>query len=299
MILYLGQLMIALALLWFPASPWPQFNSAARQNAPPLPFETGEELLYEAEYTWFLIRGANIAELRLRGEYTPRSPAQTAEGEGDVWRFSGAAVSKGALASLFGVRFQFSLESTVEPQFLSALRTKKLDERNDRKLESENVYDHGTGRIIYTERDLKNPTQPAKVVPIRFSGSWQDIVSVLYFARTLPLKPGDSFEVPVVDSGKVYQIPIRVREREKLETTIGDVWAVRIEADVFGEDRLLGGKKGELVVWVTDDARHIPVKARVNLKRGRLDIKLSRMGAQASKQEAGANRKGEEQGGEQ
>jgi hypothetical protein len=101
----------------------------------------------------------------------------------------------------------------------------------------------------------------------------QDIASAFYFLRTQPLALGQSFEMLISDSGQVYHTPVRVTERKKLKTVLGQVWTLRVEADVFGEGHLLRGK-GKLAIWYTDDERRIPVKARINNELGSLDIKL-------------------------
>jgi hypothetical protein len=80
----------------------------------------------------------------------------------------------------------------------------------------------------------------------------------------------------VSDSGQVYHIPVAVTERKKMMTVIGKVQTLKVEPEIFGEGRLLRGK-GKLTLWFTDDARHIPVRAKINNEMGTLDVKLKSM----------------------
>ena len=47
----------------------------------------------------------------------------------------------------------------------------------------------------------------------------------------------------------------------------------RVEPDVFGTGRLVEGK-GSMIIWITDDARRIPVRSQVNASIGKIEIKI-------------------------
>jgi hypothetical protein len=58
-----------------------------------------------------------------------------------------------------------------------------------------------------------------------------------------------------------------------MKSVLGEVYALRVEPDVFGDGRLIRGK-GKMSIWFTEDARHIPVRAHITNEMGTLDIKL-------------------------
>ncbi len=241
---------------------------------PASPFETSEELVYEGEFSRALFRGINVAELRFT---SARMPAATAGAQGQpaapTLRFTLEAVSKGILRKLFGLNFRQRVESTVEPQSFSVLQTNKVDEQGKRQRISEAVFDRSTGKVVWTERDPNDPARPPRVVTNQLSGAVQDIASAFYFLRTQPLALGQSFEMLVSDSGQIYRTPVRVTERKKMKTVLGQVWTLRVEPEIFGEGHLLRGK-GKLSIWFTDDERRIPVKAHISNELGTLVIKL-------------------------
>jgi len=251
-------------------------DNKRKDEARKLPFAPAEELVYEGEFSRnFLIRGLNIAELRFTASRAEAPKAQQKNGTAPL-RFTIEAFSKGLLRKLFGLNFRQHIESTVEPNSFAVLQTTKLDEQGKRKRTSEAVFDRTAGKVVWTERDPNDPNREPRVVTSDMTGTVQDIASVFYYLRTQPLEPGKSFEVLVSDSGRVYSVPVVVSEKKKMKTVLGNVETLKVEPEVFGEGRLLRGK-GKLAIWFTADARHVPVRAKINNELGSLDIKLKRM----------------------
>jgi hypothetical protein len=253
-------------------------SDSKRKDTGKLPFEPAEELVYEGEFSRALLRGLNVAELRFTANRTQTSSTQNANGQApaSALRFTLDAVTKGLLRKLFGLNFRQHIESTVEPASFSVLQTTKLDEQGKRKRTSEAVFDRSAGKVVWTERDPTDPGREPRVVTNQMSGAVQDIASAFYYLRTQPLAPGSSFQVMVSDSGQVYSIPITVSEKKTMKTVLGKVQTLKVDADIFGENRLLRGK-GKMSIWFTEDARHIPVRARINNEMGTLDITLKRI----------------------
>jgi hypothetical protein len=252
-------------------------SDSKRKDAGKLPFDPAEELVYEGEFSRALLRGLNVAELRFTANRTPISNVQATNGAAPTaLRFTLDAVTKGLLRKLFGLNFRQHIESTVEPASFSVLQTTKLDEQGKRKRTSEAVFDKMAGKVVWTERDPTDPSREPRVVTSPATGAVQDIASAFYYLRTQPLISGTSFEILISDSGQVYHIPITVSEKKTLKSIVGKVQTLKVDADIFGEGRLLRGK-GKMSIWFTDDARHIPVRAKINNEMGTLDITLKRM----------------------
>jgi hypothetical protein len=267
----LAFLFIPLLLASAPAS------DSKRKDTTRLPFDSPEELVYEGEFSRALLRGINVAELRFTANRAQASSTtQSNAAPQSTLHFTLEAVTKGLLRKLFGLNYHQRVESTVEPASFSVLLTTKLDEQGKRKRTSEAVFDKSAGQVVWTERDPNDPTREPRVVTSPASGAVQDIASAFYYLRTQPLETGKSLEILVSDSGQVYHIPVTVSERKKMKTVLGQVQTIKVEPEIFGDNRLLRGK-GKLAIWFTDDARHIPVRARINNELGTLDIKLKRM----------------------
>jgi hypothetical protein len=242
-----------------------------------MPFGPSEELVYEGEFTRAILRGIDIAELRFRAQ-RPSASAVTAEGEAPAPSplvLTTDVVSKGFFSKLFGVTFKFHAESHVEPNDFYAMRTTKKDEQGKRVRTSETVFNQQTRTVEYTERDPNNTQAAPRVITAALEGPTQDIVSAIYFLRTQPLTPGQTFNVAISDSGRVFQVPATVvAEKKKMKSVLGKVEVVRVEIDLFGPGRPVQEGKGKMSIWVTADDRHVPVKARLSHDMGQLDITL-------------------------
>lgn len=242
-----------------------------------MPFAPSEELVYEGEFTRAILRGINIAELRFKA-MRPSPSAATVEGDTQVAAplvLTTDVVSKGFFSKLFGVTFKFHAESEVEPNDFYALRTTKKDEQGKRVRTSETVFDQQSKKVEYTERDPNNAQQAPRVITAVLEGPTQDIVSAIYFLRTQPLTPGQSFSIAISDSGRVYQVPATVvAEKKKMKSVLGKVNVIRVDVDLFGPGRPVEEGKGKMSIWVTSDERHVPIKARLSHDLGQLDITL-------------------------
>ena len=241
------------------------------------PFKEGEELFYEGEFSKLLLRGVNVVDLRFVVTQGPATtPTQANHKETSSFRFTADAESKGALLRIFRQYFRQHLETTADAGNLAALTTKKEDTQNKRERVSEAAFDYRIGKVVWTERNPKDPNAPPRVVAAALDSPAYDLVSIWYHLRLrADLKPGAKFTLPVSDSGAVYQIPVRVVERKTMKTLLGKVPCIRLEPEIFGDDKLIAGK-GKMSLWFTDDARHIPVKGTINNEMGKLDITLKR-----------------------
>ena len=250
-------------------------SRATRPHAPlnfaNLPFEPVEELVYEAEFSKLLLRGIQIAEFRFTSK---RAPATGDEGAPAPLLFTGDVVSRGFFRKLFGINFRYRVESVVDPTTLNVLRNRTLDEQGKRVRAAETVFDWGENQVTWTERDPNDPRRAPRVVRSPLAGPVQDLLTAVYFLRAKPLAPGASFEMQLSDSGKVYRVPVTVHaESKKFKSAVGRVRVVRVEMGMFGEGRPLEGE-GRVTLWVSDDARRLPVRARISSDIGTLDISL-------------------------
>lgn len=241
----------------------PSAGNGVSEPLPALPFETGEILTYEGKLSK-IISGISVAELTMTFE-GPTS------GKGHV--IKAEARSKGTLLKLFRFSFLQTIETTVDPRIQRSFSTVKQDVQKERIRNSEAIFDYNENRVTYTETDPKEPSRPPRKIASELQGPTHDIISSIYNLRTHPLAVGDSYEMIVSDSGLIYTIPVKVTGRERQKTAIGKVWCFRIEPEIFGPGRLIE-REGSMLIWITDDAKKIPVRATVNTSIGKVDIKL-------------------------
>lgn len=272
-------------------------GSAARaaddsQAAKPLPFQPDEELIYQADFSRLLLRGIEIAEFRFTveggrppaetraaGATAANAPPQAGPSPAQAGNivFKGDVRARGWFRKIFGIDFHYSHESTVAPGTLLILHTSKLDEQEKRVRVSDAVFDRATNVVTWTERNPNDPAAEPRVVRSVLDGAAHDFISAIYFLRTQQLRPGQSFELAVSDSGRTVRVPVRVLERKTVKSVLGRLPAVRVEIGLFGAGRLVEDRDGEMTLWITDDERRIPVRARLSADVGTIDIKLKKV----------------------
>ncbi|HET9528562.1 MAG TPA: DUF3108 domain-containing protein [Pyrinomonadaceae bacterium] len=235
------------------------------------PFEPLEELHFEAEFSRALLRKLDVADLKFHASRSETSDDQYA------LTFKAEVTSKGFFARLFNLKFRERVESIVEPLTFTVKKTTILDEQGKRVRATESTFDRSKGQMTWTLRDPNNPNSEPRHAITEFSGQLQDVLSAIYFIRTQPLEIGKSFDIFIGDGGRVYKIPVKVLERKRMKTVLGRVNVLRVNAELFGPERLIDNEKGEFSIWVTDDARHLPVGGRVKTDYGTFDIKLKRV----------------------
>jgi hypothetical protein len=244
-----------------------------------LPFEPDEQLTYEGEFSKLLLRGINIAEFKFTVERakTPATPERTgASAPPANLIFKGDVVARGWFRKLFGIDFRYNTESIVEPTSFLILSNSTRDEQGKRLRTSEAVFDRTHNTLTWTLRNPNDPQSQPRVVTAPLQNASHDLVSAIYFLRTQPLEPGRNLELVISDSGAVYRIPVKVGARKRMKTIVGRVQAVRVDIEIFGAERLVD-RKGEMTLWITDDSRRLPVRARINTDIGTLDINLKKV----------------------
>jgi len=231
----------------------------------PLPFERGEELIYQAEFTRGLLRSVDVAEFHFKA-----APEHVARGADDsvVLHLTGDVVSKGLFPRIAGFKFHQHVESTADVAPFTALHTDKIEESGKRARVLEAVFDHTRHKVIWSEKS-PNPQSGA----FDFTEPIQDVLTVIYYLRSQNLAVGQSFDVPVTDAGRVFRLSVTAKEEKEIDTALGKVKAIRIEPALFGDASLVHAH-GQLSIWLTQDERHLPVKAQLKIDLGTFDIKL-------------------------
>ncbi len=236
---------------------------ASAQQPQTKSYVLGEVLTYEGKFSK-IIKGIAVADLTFKVENAPN---------GKDYLIKSEAKSKGTLVKLVRFSFLQQIQSTVDSIKLHVLKSVKHDAQNDRIRDSEAVFDYDNKKVTYTETDPTDPMRAPRKVASEVGANAQDLVSGVYSLRSLPLAVGKTFEVTVSDSGLVYKVPVHVTARVRQKSIFGKIWCFRLEPEVFGEKRLIE-QKGSLIIWITDDARRIPIRGQVNANIGRVEIKL-------------------------
>jgi len=229
------------------------------------PYKFGETLTYEGKFSKAVLRGIAFVDLNFTVQKAP---------DGRNYLIKSEAKSKGSLIKLFGYKFYQNIQSTVDAERLQILKTVKRDDQGERVRDSEAVFDYASRKVTYVETDPNDAARPPRRVASPIINNTQDLVSAIYTVRYLPLAVGKTFEVAVSDSGLVYKVPVRVTAREQQKSILGKIWCYRVEPEIFGANRIVEEKDGKMILWITDDARRIPVRTQISASIGKVEVKL-------------------------
>lgn len=196
-----------------------------------------------------------VAWLRITGGSARMTIAPQGDG---AYRITSVAKSSSGFSRIFRVHDQ--IETIVAKNDFSTLKyTKRLDEDGETSIEVTTVEDGVATRV---RKKIKKVNVPRPVF---------DPISVIYLLRTFELTPGKTFDLTLVADGKLYNVHARVIRRETVTTPAGKFNTVVVEPRMES-----GGVEREekLNIWYTDDARHIPVRIRTDVKFGSVTANL-------------------------
>jgi uncharacterized protein DUF3108 len=104
-----------------------------------------------------------------------------------------------------------------------------------------------------------------------------DPLSMWYYLRDLDLTPGKTFEFTIIADGKVYTVTATVGAGETITTPAGTFKTVVVEPKMAAQAGVFRDEQARLLIWYSDDARHIPVRIRSDVKIGSITVTLKAM----------------------
>jgi hypothetical protein len=195
-------------------------------------FGEGEKMVYSVQYG---IVSAGEASLEIRNI--------TTIGGTDCYRIVSNARTNDVFSVFFKVRDRF--ESYLDTTELYSVRYEKHVREGKFRRDDIVEFDQHAHTAIYKD----------KTVPI--APRTQDVLSAMYYVRTLPLEVGQSISVANHTDGKNYPLVIKVLRKEPVTVDAGTFDCVVVEPILRGP--AIFTQKGRLTVWLTDDRYKIPV----------------------------------------
>ena len=229
-----------------PGAPSPSVKS-------PDAFEPGERLVYTI--AWFKIPAGTTVMDVTEGPMV---------GDRHSYRFVTSAKTNKFVSSFYPVDSR--VESIVDP--VSMLPQRLLFKRREgkRKNDFDVTFYHAEGKV----NSIKDGVAETITIP---QGA-QDGLSCLYYLRGVSqLVPGTSVFLNVHHDRKNYRVEVRVEGVEKMKAPWGEVEALRILAVMPFQGIFLN--EGNIRIWVTNDARRIPILMRAKVIVGAVTATLT------------------------
>jgi hypothetical protein len=139
-------------------------------------------------------------------------------------------------------------------RFIKHLREGKY--RKDRQVD----FDQKAHLAIYSDKT------------VQIAPNTHDFLTALYYARTLPLVPGQAVAMANHTDYKNYPIYIKYMRRERVKVPAGEFDCIVIEPVL--ETSTIFENSGKLTIWLTDDTVRMPVMMRSKVIVGAFEAVL-------------------------
>jgi hypothetical protein len=100
----------------------------------------------------------------------------------------------------------------------------------------------------------------------------QDGLAVLYTLRGRTVKPGDRASIPVAEGGSLYTIRVEMGAVEQVRVPAGRYEAWTLKGLITGAQEQTVWNN--IIVWISNDARRLPVKMQAELPVGSFVLAL-------------------------
>lgn len=211
----------------------------------------GEKLTFKVKY------GAITA-----GEATMQVREETYDDTVAVYRITTNARTTSFFDTFYKVRDE--VESIWRKRDRVSLKfTKNLSEGSYRQLRVHNYYPD-LNFTVYSKYSFSRGTFSDKTMDI--PEGTQDILTALFMVRDMELTVGESVYIPVVTDGDTFNTEVKICKRERVNTIFGKIDCIVVEPILQGE--AIFKQTGRILVWMTDDEHHIPVKLQSKIIYG-------------------------------
>jgi len=153
-------------------------------------------------------------------------------------------------------------DSFIDAATLKPFRAEKHSRRGKKSRTTSITIDNERGTARLTDgRSIEIPADT------------YDLAGLMYAIRAIELRPGSSRTFTLLEDDKRYTILVEAGQREKIRTRAGAFDAVRVSARVV--EKANSRDKARLRLYVTDDARRLPVLLTADPSSGEVRVELT------------------------
>ncbi len=220
-----------------------------------MPFRPGETLTYDVSWSDYLTAGSATFTVRdKRPSFGSTAYYLVAEGRPTT-----------LLSKLYSLYYK--ADSLVDAYTLFPQRGSVFSQENGRQRMKETRFDQARRSAVFQMRTATTMQQDQSL-----PGPTHDGLSALAAMRTLTFAPGASSSFAVSDSGYLYRVTLNVAGRESVETGLGQSAAWKVVPAIRDTKGQPVGRG--LAVWISDDARRLPLRIQAQLPVGSFVLTL-------------------------
>ena len=214
-------------------------------------FKRGEKLNYRVHYGFIDAVNASIEVTEENKKF----------GDRNTYHVVGIGKSRGTFDFFFKVRDRY--ESYIDEEAMIPWYFGRRVNEGGYKIVQDYVFNHAAKKVT----DHGNTYSIVE--------NTQDMISGFFLARTMNLsaaKEGQLFTVPTIVDGAMYNLQIKFKGRETIKTSLGKIKCLKF-VPVVQRGRIFKHEE-DLVVWLSDDSNHIPIRAKAEILFGSIKVDL-------------------------
>lgn len=221
----------------------------------PVPFKVGEALTYDVSWSSFLVAATATTTVKeKRPSFDSIAYYVVAEGR-----------PLPMLARLYNLYYK--MDALVDSRTLLSQRgSLYAEEAADHRLAATR-FDRAARRAFFEVQSEQTTKSDYAVPP-----GTQDGLTVLYALRTRALKAGDRVVTPVADGGSLYTVSAEIAAPEMVRVPLGEFSAWNLKVNIVNAQGQAAWKN--VAIWISNDARRLPVKLQAELPIGHFVLAL-------------------------
>jgi hypothetical protein len=232
-----------------PAKPTAPVKPSSPAVERQVPFKAGEVLTFDISWSDYLTAAnATVTVKDKRPSFGSTAYYLVAEGQ-----------PVGLLAAIYSVYYK--VDSLIDVYTLLPQRGSVFSqEGRDRRMQVTR-FDQAQRRATY-----EMTTATVHKRELRLTSPSHDPLSALFILRTLSMRPGETTTLAVISDGALYNVRVTVAGREPVDTPTGRQTAWKLVPQVLDSRGKPAGD--ELTIWISDDARRLPLRIDARLDVG-------------------------------
>lgn len=220
-----------------------------------VPFRVGETLTYDVSWSSYLTAGTAVTTVKeKKPSFTSTAYYIVAEGRPTP-----------LLSKLYTLYYK--MDTLIDSYTLLPQRGSVYSEEGKRHRFRTTTFDRKANKVFFEYQAGTTVKDSFSTSPVA-----QDALSAIYVLRAVPFKAGDRMTMPVSDGGINYKGQFEIGALERVKTGIGDLSAWRIKLSLVDDRNRAVGRN--LALWISDDARRLPVKLQAELTVGSFNLIL-------------------------
>lgn len=259
---------VLMALVMVARPPAVAAQRAAQRPAPPatrpvprpadtvVPFKVGETLTFDVSLASYMVAGTAITSVRERRVGDGAAPAYYIVAEGRPLPL---------LSRLYSLYYK--MDTLLDAATLLPRRMTLYSEEGSQTRLGTTRFDR-VARKAFFERSGTATVKADVSVPPQV----QDGLSALYAIRASSFTAGTRLSYPIIDEGSVYTVSMQATNTERVRVPLGEINAWKLGVQIV--DAQGDPVATNVGLWISNDARRLPVKMQADLPVGSFTLAL-------------------------